>query len=144
MSFLSEYDHTLDDKDRLTVPSKYRAFLEGGLVLTKGLDGQIAVYPDAEFETHVAAMLQGVDTRTTRGRTFQRYLFGNAYRDSLDSAGRIRLPRAYVEHAGLEGTATIRGVQNYFEVWNPQRLADNQDAEDIASIAESFANPPAS
>ena len=78
---------------------------------------------------------------SAHGRTLRRHFHGKAYDEKLDSAGRIRLPKHLVEHAGLKGTCVVIGMEDYFEVWDPERWAkeDAEVAEKVGAAAEELA-----
>ena len=101
MSFLGQYEHNLDAKDRLTVPSKFRAVLADGVVLAKGLDPSVWVFAPAGYERFTKGFLGETNPLGKRGRMLRRHFHGGAFDDSLDAAGRIRLPKKLIEHADL-------------------------------------------
>ena len=125
MSFLGQYEHNLDAKDRLTVPSRFRAALADGVVLAKGLDPSVWVFAPAGYERFTQAVpRQDQPARASVGRMLRRHFHGGAFDDTLDSAGRIRLPKKLIEHAGLgEGPCVIVGSDDWFEIWNAERWA---------------------
>ena len=139
MSFLGQYEHNLDAKDRLTVPSRFRAALADGVVLAKGLDPSVWVFAPGGYENFTKTFLGETNPLGKRGRMLRRHFHGGAFDDSLDSAGRIRLPKKLIEHAGLgEGPCMIVGSDDWFEIWNAERWAayeKDMDAE-VSDVAE--------
>lgn len=115
--FLGEYTHTVDDKGRLTIPAKYRALLAPGLVVTRGLDRNLVIYPLSEWE----ALADRVTARSMTDpavRAFRRRVFSGAIDLTLDRQGRILLPTYLREFAELDGDVVIVGNFDYAEVWN--------------------------
>jgi MraZ protein len=120
LAFRGQYEHSLDSKDRLTVPARFRAAFADGLVLLEGLDASVDVYPTGAYERMTDRYLSGESPMAARGRKIQRRFHGKARDETIDSAGRIRLPRHMIEHAGLEGTCVVVGANDHLEVWDPQ------------------------
>ena len=75
---LGEFEHTIDDKNRLTLPAKFRQALSGGLVITRGMDGCLYCYPQASWERLVEERLAGLDPLSREGRLMHRYFFAGA------------------------------------------------------------------
>lgn len=131
--FLGEYVHTIDDKGRLTIPAKFRGNLGTGLVVTRGMDRCLVIYPMRAWRalTERASALPMTD-RTARD--FRRLIFANATDTVPDSQGRINLPQPLLDYANLDGEAVIAGCDTYIELWSPeawagvrQRVEENQD-----------------
>lgn len=117
--FLGEYHHTLDDKGRLTIPAKYRHELDGGLVVTRGLDQNLVVFSIKEFE-ELSAKVTNLSWGDAKAREFRRRIFSGATDLKLDSQGRILLPAYLREFAGIEVDAVISGMYNHFEIWDSE------------------------
>lgn len=137
MAFRGQHDHSLDSKDRITVPARFRAAMADGVVLAQGLDPCVEVYPVAAYSGFEQRFLADLNPFDRDGRMMQRRFHARSVDESLDSAGRIHVPRHLIEHAGLEGTCTVVGVMDHLEVWNPERWAEEQaridaGAEEIA------------
>lgn len=130
MAFLGHYEHSLDAKDRVTVPSRFRAALADGVVLAAGLDPCVEVWAPAGYERFADTVLAGIDSLSSKGRLLRRFFHGNAFDEGLDAAGRIRIPRHLVEHGGLEGPCVVKGMHDHFEIWSAEewgkRAADAQ------------------
>jgi len=75
---LGEFEHTIDDKNRLTLPAKFRQALSGGLVITRGMDGCLYCFPHAEWEGMVQGRLAGLDPLSKEGRLMHRYFYAGA------------------------------------------------------------------
>ena len=76
--FIGQYDHSIDDKSRLTLPARFREALADGVVLSKGLDGSVDVYPKDAWQTTIAERIGGLDPLSSEARTLQRLFFGAA------------------------------------------------------------------
>jgi MraZ protein len=142
LSFRGQFEHNLDAKDRLTVPSRFRAALADGVVLAKGLDPSVWVFSPDGYERFTERFLGETNPLGRRGRMMRRHFHGNSFDERLDSAGRIRISRKLLEHAGLgEGPCVVIGSDDWFELWSPERWAAYEremDAE-ISDVAENLA-----
>lgn len=137
MAFRGQYEHSLDSKDRLTVPARFRAALAEGVVLVAGLDPCVEVRSTHGYEEWTARVLGGLNPLGRRGRMMVRRFNASAQDESLDSAGRVRIARHLIEYAGLEGPCTVVGVDDHLEIWSPERWNDHyaeldQQAEQLA------------
>jgi transcriptional regulator MraZ len=136
LAFRGQYEHNLDSKDRLTVPARFRAALADGVVLSAGLDPCIDVYPMGDFARFQERVLADLNPLSRHGRMMKRRFHGRSHDETLDSAGRIRIPNHLIEHAGLsEGPCVVIGVADHLEIWNTGSWADH-DAEIDATAAE--------
>lgn len=143
MAFRGHYEHSLDAKDRLTVPARFRAPLSDGVVLSAGLDPCVAVHTPDSFDSFSTTFLAQLNPLGAEGRKLRRFFHGSSYEETLDSAGRIRLPRHLVAHAGLDGGCVVIGMDDHFEIWDAKRWAD-YEAEmrtSVVDAAESLAHP---
>jgi len=116
--FLGEHEHTLDEKNRLTLPARFRESFPDGLVVTRGMDGCLYVYARSDWEHLVASRLADLDLLSRDDRMMQRYFFSAAAEASPDRQGRIMLPAALVEHGGLGREVVVAGVHDHLEIWN--------------------------
>lgn len=137
MAFRGLYEHSLDSKDRLTIPARFRAALDEGVVLLESLDPCVAIYPVGEYARFAERFLAGLNPLSRKGRMMVRRFHARSYDESLDSVGRVRLPKHLIEHAGLEGASVIVGVDDHLEIWTTERWAEH-DAE-IDAEAEGMA-----
>ena len=115
---LGEYAHTIDDKNRLTLPAKFRERFAGGGVVTRGLDGCLYLYSREEWERLVESRLAELDPLAEEGRLMQRYFFSAAAEAEPDKQGRIMLPAALAEHARLGREVVVAGVYDHLEIWD--------------------------
>lgn len=114
---LGEYAHTLDDKNRVTLPANFRAAVRGGVVITRGLDGCLFVYPRDEWE-RLAARVAMLDPLSREYRTLRRHFFSGAVASDPDKQGRVTLPGGLLRDAGMSKFVVIAGVFDHLEIWD--------------------------
>ena len=137
MAFLGQFEYTLDAKNRLTIPPKFRGPLSDGVVLAKELDPCISLWPVSGWLAHTEQLLGSRDQLDEDTRDLQRLLHAGAYESQLDAAGRIMLPQPLIERVGLDREVTLIGNLNLIEVWAREAWAKRQpeldaQAADIA------------
>jgi MraZ protein len=115
---LGEFEHTIDDKNRLTLPAKFRQALSGGLVITRGLDQCLHCYPQADWERLVESRLAGLDPFSREGRMMNRYFFAGASEAEPDKQGRVLVPGTLARKAGIDREVVIVGVRDHLEIWD--------------------------
>jgi MraZ protein len=121
--FLGNFAHNIDDKGRLTIPAKFRDELEGGIVITRGLDGCLWAYPRFEWEKFAEKLAQ-IPSTNQAVRNFVRFMFSSAFDSIPDRQGRVIIPQNLREYAGIDSEATVIGVMNRVEIWNPGKWAE--------------------
>lgn len=136
--FMGEYNHSIDAKGRLIVPSKFREQLGSEFVVTKGLDGCLFVYSNEEWK-HIEEKFREIPLTTKDARKFSRFFFAGAASCEVDKQGRILLPANLREYAGIEKEVVSVGVLSRVEIWSKERWQDNGDYEDMDEIAEHMA-----
>ena len=138
---LGEHDHSLDDKNRLTLPAKLREQLGDEVVITRGLDGCLSVYSKAAFEL-LAQRMGTLDPFSRETRTMQRYFFTGAPPVELDRQGRMVIPAKLLESVGITREVTVAGVYDHLEIWDRSTWQlKQQEAEGRAEdVAERLAN----
>jgi MraZ protein len=132
--FLGEYTHTLDDKGRLTLPARWRQELSDGVVITRGLDPCLLIIPASRFE-NIARKMDQLGFNKSDARALSRYLFAKAIDDTPDKQGRVNIPQALREFAGINGDAMIVGVNNWIEIWSVGRYND-ANAQLVSNVGE--------
>lgn len=135
--FLGEYEHTLDDKNRLTLPAKFRDSFPDGLVLTRGMDGCLYAYPRTDWQRLVESRLAALDPLSRDDRMILRHFFSGASEAVPDRQGRVMLPAALTNHAGLGRDLVVAGVFDHLEIWN--RAAWRAQLKDVEGRAEDVA-----
>jgi len=122
---LGEYEHTIDEKNRLTLPAKFRRAFADGVVLTRGMEGCVYAYPRPHWEQLVNGRLGGLDPLSGEARRLQRFFFAAGQDDELDRQGRVVLPAALVRHARLGREVVVAGVNDHAEVWDRAAWRDH-------------------
>jgi MraZ protein len=139
--FLGRHHHSLDAKGRLAIPARFRDELAGGVVLTRGIDRCLSLYPLAEWEP-LAAKVNALPLSDPDARAFRRLVFSEAVDLALDGQGRILLPPELRGYAGIEREVVVIGVNAYLEIWSPERwdAVSNVIDNDGAEIAQRLAS----
>jgi MraZ protein len=135
--FLGAYDHTLDDKNRLTLPAKFRQSFAEGLVVTRGLDGCLYAFRRADWDRLVESRLATLDSLRPEGRRLQRHFFSGATEAELDKQGRVMLPAQLIAHAKLDKDVVVAGVNDRLEIWD--RAAWRKELAEVEGSAEDVA-----
>lgn len=118
--FVGQYQHNIDDKGRLTIPSKYREQLEtDGAYVIQGLDRNLLVLTQDAFD-EVAERTRKMSYTDANARLFKRLLFSTAFHVVVDKAGRILIPDYLRQSADLSDGAYVIGNGTYFEIWSPE------------------------
>ena len=132
-----EYKHSIDAKGRLAMPAKLREELGERFTVTKGLDGCLSVYPEKEWEA-LEDRIRGLGNGE-KARRVKRYYFANAFDAQLDAQGRILIPPALRDHAGLVKEVSILGSDPYVEIWDTEawrRECAKMSNDEIAQAME--------
>ncbi len=136
--FTGEYRHTVDEKGRLAVPSRFRAQLAPGAVVSRWLDGCLAIHTRGGWD-ELAAKVAGLPISDAGSRLFQRYVFAGAIEVELDRQGRVVLPAYLREAAGLDGEAVVVGSRDHAEIWAPARWQEyRQGLDDPDRLAQAL------
>ena len=139
--FLGTHTPRLDDKGRLTLPAKYREELRGGLMITKGQDHCLYVFPRAEFE-QLARKVAAAPFTNESVRAYQRYLFAGTDEQHPDSQGRIPIAAELRRYAGLNKECVVIGAVSRLEIWDSQAWQSYQERhEDEYSQAQNEVLP---
>jgi MraZ protein len=115
--FIGEYEHTLDDKKRVSLPKQFRAGLGKKVIMTRGLDNCLFIYSRGNWEK-VAEKLQALTFAQADTRGFNRFILSGAAEVEVDAAGRILIPEHQKEFAGLKKEVVFAGVSDRVEVWD--------------------------
>jgi MraZ protein len=115
--FIGEYQHNVDPKKRLALPSKFRKELGARVVVTRGLDKCLFVYPIKTWKD-LAEKLGTLPMGESSTRSFVRLMLAGAVDSDVDSQGRILLPEYLKEYAGLDRSVTVAGLFNRLEIWD--------------------------
>jgi MraZ protein len=123
--FLGEYEHTIDDKNRLTLPAKFREPLAGGVVVARGLDACLDVYPRDDWNRLVEARLAPLDPFSREARELKRFFFTGAAEAELDKQGRVLVPPRLLERASIVREVVVAGVHDHLEIWDRRAWGDH-------------------
>ena len=123
-TFRGTFDYTLDAKNRLTVPARFRAALAEGVVMAKGTDPCVALWTPEGYEQFTDAIMSGYHPLSDEADKIQRFYAANSHETELDSAGRVGFPPFLLEHASLSKDVVVTGAQNRLEVWDRATWGD--------------------
>ena len=140
--FIGEYTHNIDPKKRLAVPIKFRKLLGEQVVITRGLDQCLTIYPIKEWEI-LADKLSKLPINQSEARGFVRLMLGGAMQVDIDSLGRILVPDYLKDYAHLTKKVVLAGLYNRIEIWDEERWSDyrkntESEAENIAAKLETI------
>lgn len=135
--FLGEYTHTIDEKGRLTLPARWREQLGQRVVVTRGMEPCLFVFPAAKFETFLNE-INTVGMTAADARGLSRFFSSKATDDELDKQGRVSLPPMLREFAGLNGEVMVVGAFDHVELWSPSKYAasDAELAQNVPDMSE--------
>ena len=139
--FYGTHEHTIDEKNRLTLPAKFRDGLDGGVVLVRGIDGTVDVYPRRSWEAS-AERISALDSLTREAREMKRFVFAGANVTDLDKQGRVLVPPDLARHASLGRDVAVVGVDDHIEIWDRLQWASHVSAIEgsVGDVAERAAD----
>ena len=132
--FMGEYNHTIDAKGRLIIPSKFRESLGDEFVVTKGMDGCLFVYDNEEWKKFEEKLLS-LPMMDKQVRQFTRYFLAGAASVEVDKQGRILIPSVLREFADITKDADLVGVGSRIEIWSRERWEGTVSFEDMDEIS---------
>lgn len=135
--FLGRFTYNVDQKGRLAVPARFRESLSGTVILTRGIDPCLVLYPLDSWEP-LAAKIDALSLTDPDARAFRRLIYAEAANLEVDRQGRILLPPELRAWAGIEREAVVVGVNTSIEIWSQERWQAQQAAMDEAT--DDFAN----
>lgn len=135
--FIGEYQHNIDSKGRIIIPSKFREELGENFVVTKGLDGCLFIYSSEEWK-NFEEKLSSLPLTSKDARAFVRFFFAGATECEFDKQGRILIPSNLRDYGNIIKEAIIIGVSNRLEIWSKERWLNYNDDDDLSydAIAE--------
>ncbi len=139
--FYGTHEHTIDEKNRLTLPAKFRDGLGGDVVLVRGIDRNLDVYPRATWDASVSRITE-LDSLTREAREMKRFMFAGAAVTELDKQGRVLVPPDLARHAGLGRDVVVAGVHDHVEIWDRSHWATHVSAIEgsVGDVAERAAD----
>lgn len=134
---MGEHQHSIDDKGRLIIPSKFRESLGDTFIVTRGLDNCLFVYPRNEWSV-LEQKLKALPLMKSDARAITRFFFSGATECELDKQGRVNLPKHLCEYAKLDKECVVLGVSSRVEIWSKETWAGyyEQSEEAFNEIAE--------
>ena len=124
---LGEHEHTIDDKNRLTLPARFREELGAGVVVTRGLDECLNVFAREEWDSLVSRQLDALDPFSREAREMERYYYSGAVEVEVDRQGRFMIPAPLSTYAKLGREVVVAGVRNRLEVWDREAWRKQRD-----------------
>lgn len=138
--FMSQYNHTIDTKGRLIIPSKFREILGEEFVVTQGMDGCLFVYANDDWHAF-EQKLTSLPVINKQARQFARFFLSGAAQVEVDKQGRILLPANLRQFAGLDKDVVLVGVGSRIEIWSKDKWEEvnsDVDMDDISASMESL------
>ncbi len=136
--FTGQFAHTIDEKGRITFPSRFRELLADGAYLTRGLEKNLILMPTANFN-NISTEVSTMNSLDPKVMALNQFLFGNAIPIEFDSAGRFVIPQFLRDFAQLQGAVTVVGNNTNITLWAPERWAEKQQKFDnVETITELF------
>ena len=137
--FMGRYNHTIDPKGRLSIPSKYREILGDEFVVSKGMDDCLYVYANDDWKIF-EGKLASLPLMSEEARQFARFFLSGAQAVTVDKQGRILMPQDLRDFAGLEKDVVLAGMGGRIEIWSLERWKANNDSIDINAISKGVMN----
>ncbi len=128
--FTWNYERTIDEKGRIIIPPKFRKDLGDEFIITRGLEKCIYVYP-METWKELSFRISSLPLEKRDVRIYQRFIFSSALDVKMDSQGRISIPKALRDYAGIKKDVVMVGVSSRVEIWDKERWEKaNQEMEE--------------
>lgn len=136
---IGEYHHNIDDKGRLTIPSKFREEIGEKFIVTRGLDNCLFVYSLVEWEK-IVSKLKTLPFTKKDARTFTRFFLSGATLCEFDRQGRINLANSLISYAGIQKECAIIGVNDRLEIWALDKFNNlmEENTDSLSDIAENL------
>lgn len=139
--FVGEFDHTLDTKGRIIIPSKYREALGPKAYLVKSWENEcIYLFPSAEWERIMKQFLANISPFDEQGQEFRRSLASDVEEAEIDKQGRLFIPQKLRQHASIENSVTILGVLERLEFWNTERWKAKKREKPFKQLTKQIEN----
>ncbi len=137
--FIGEYNHSIDEKKRLSLPAKFRKELGSKVIVTRGFDNCLVVYSQKKWET-VMEELKKISSNRSEGRMFSRFILGGAVEVALDKLGRALIPDYLKEYAGLKKDTVVCGLSDKLEIWDVEKWGSykKSNEQNLDKLAENL------
>lgn len=136
--FMGEYNHTIDQKGRLIIPSKFRELLGEQFVVTRGLDGCLFLFPVNEWNDY-EEKLKKLPMADRNARSFSRFFTAGATLCEIDKQGRVLIPATLRKFAKIDKEVILAGLLNRIELWSKERYEEINTFDNMDEIAEQLA-----
>ena len=139
--FIGEYHHSIDDKGRLIIPSKFRYELGEKFIITRGLENCLFVYPESSWEK-ITTKLSSLPFTKKDARAFARFFLSGATTAEFDKQGRINIPSPLISYADLSKECIVIGTGDRLEIWSETSWNEFFDSakDSMSDIAENLFN----
>ena len=139
--FHGAHEHSIDAKNRVTLPAKFREAFGSGVVLARGIDRNVDVYPRETWEASMARIVE-LDSLTREAREMKRFVFATAAVLDVDKQGRVLVPAELAAHAGLEKDVVVAGVYTHVEIWDRAQWTEQVKSieRSVGDVAERAAD----
>ncbi len=134
-SFRGTFDYSLDAKNRLTVPAKFRAALAEGVVMAKGTQPCVELWVPEAYDTFTESILETFHPFSEERERLELFYGSNSHETELDSAGRVGFPPFLLQHAGLEKEVVVAGARNKITIWDREGWA-RKNEELVSDVRE--------
>jgi len=143
LAFRGHFEHSLDAKNRLSIPARFRAAFSGGTVLAKDPEPCVAIWTPETHEAIIERALGGLNPMGSEYRKLARFYQGNSFEIDLDASGRVTLPPPLMQHATISKEVVVVGVGDHLEVWGRERWVAEQERLDgeIGEVTERLGHP---
>jgi MraZ protein len=143
LAFRGHFEHSLDAKNRLSIPARFRAAFASGTVLAKDPEPCVAVWTPETHEAIIERALGDLNPMGSEYRKLSRFYQGNSFEIELDASGRVTLPPPLLAHSGISKEVVVVGVGDHLEVWGRERWQQEQEALDaeIGEVTERLGHP---
>ncbi len=141
---LGEYRHTLDDKNRVSLPAKFRKELGKKIIITRGLDRCLSVFSMGEWKNFSKDLSEQTSFNYSNSRAYDRFIASGAVETDVDSSGRILIPDFLKQYGNLGNKVVVAGVRNRLELWNEDLWNEylKKIEGDITALAEKLGGTP--
>lgn len=137
--FFGNFNHNLDNKGRMVVPSRFRPTVgeKAKVFIIEGFEGCISIYPQTHFDTLIEK-LKSYEFTSSNDRAYLRNIYASIVELEVDSHNRLSLPKAVLDHYKISSDVTIVGVGDHFEVWNRSEFESyrSNTSQNLATIAD--------
>ncbi len=134
--FIGEYQHSLDEKNRLSIPVKFRSSLSDGCVITRGLDKCLWIFTKVKWQ-EFAEKISELPITQKNARSFSRLMLAGAIECEMDKSGRVLVPRYLLDYAGIKSKVAINGLYDRIEIW--PELSWQEFKKDMENNSEDIA-----